>query len=209
MRVHEVTKKRNKWFSVIGVAVAVLGIVKGLLDASSGNMQGAISAVIGLFILLIVFYSTIREISEEGVDEISSVYRIKKHNFWKWEDIEYLTADFRKQPPYVIITVKKNKGRRQVRILENEVERVLYWAAKRNPDIVILHNNDCVYESKYAQIMTISEYRRTHQEEYRPSTFHEFANEMRKIKRERLLCKPELKKTKVKRNKKKIRNWRL
>lgn len=208
MRIFEVTKKRSKLWLVLGGAVAVLGIAKGFNDFAAGNAAGAISAMIGIFILIIIFYSTIREITEEGVDEISSFLVFKKHNFWKWNEINTLFADFRKQPPYVLIGLKKENKRRQVRIDRDHVERIMYWAAQGNPDMTILHNNDCKYESQYAQIMTVSEHRETHESDYRPRTFHEFAKEMRKIKRERLLIRPDIRKVKIKKPKKKLEGWK-
>ena len=139
--IYEVTKKRSKWVLVLGVVVAILGIVKGLMDLRAGNTRGALAGLIGVFILIVVFYETVRAVNEEGVDEMATLGPLKKHGFWKWEDINYMMADFRRQPPYVILNVRKDKNMRRVRIESKEVQRVFRWAAKRNPNMTILHNS--------------------------------------------------------------------
>lgn len=213
MKIYGITKKQNKVMPIFGLVVAALAFVKGFQNLTSG---GWTFIICGLLLLILSLYKMTPVISEEGADDEISIAGIIKHNFWKWEDINYMFANFTKEAPNVLLIIRKGNATRKIKLSPDDIQQIFDWATERNDRMTIQYNGGREFKVKSRTTMSKEEYEAANEAAkdaaMAPSNFHEFAQEAKKVKaqkeRELLLRKPDLKKVKVTRPESKLRKWR-
>ena len=206
---------------IFGLVVAALAFVKGFQNLTSG---GWTFIICGLLLILLSLYKMTPAISEEGADDEMSIAGIVRHNLWKWEEINYMFANFTKEAPYALLIIRKGNAHRKIKLSPDDIQQIFDWATERNDRMTIQYNGGREFKVKNRTTMSKEEYEAANKaakvaaseaedEAFtNPQSFHEFAQEAKKIKaqkeRELLLRKPDLKKVKVKRPENRLRRWR-
>ena len=208
MEIYGIVEKRSKIIPLCCLAMASFAIA----NAIQTFPDNWLFFVFALFLIVMVFYKNTPVITDEGTDEIMSVFALKRHSRWKWEDIDFIFANMTKEAPNAILILRKGKASRRIVIGSEYVQQVFDAAAEKNEKIVIKYNGNHEFRVKNMTTMSEADYKGAQAEADPPKSFHELANELRKIKaeqeREQLLKKPDFRTVKVVRSSKKLKEWK-
>ena len=214
-KIHAKVKNNGKVLTLVIGAIGLMAMYKGATGLANGA-NGLLYLALGILLILVAFYRPMTDIDREGVDDIFSVFGIKKHTVWKWEEISRLVADFDRAKPDVVIAVQKPQGaKKSFNVLPEDVPQIFEWAAAANDRVLIQHNGDVDINIPGRTKMNREEYEAMQQKvNAKPQNFHQFANEARKIKeeKEQIVAQSRrnkmLKKAKPKLNEKKLKGWK-
>ncbi|MDO4176447.1 MAG: hypothetical protein Q4D99_03080 [Bacillota bacterium] len=213
-KIHAKVKNNGKVLTLVIGAIGLMAMYKGATALSDGG-SGLLYLALGILLILVAFYRPMTDIDREGVDDIFSVFGVKKHTVWKWKEISRIVADFDRAKPDVVIAVQKPQGaKKSFNVLPEDVQQIFEWAAMANDRILIQHNGDIDIDIPGRTKMNREEYEAMQSGNAKPQNFHQFANEARKIKEEKEQIVAEarrkkmLKKATFKRNEKKLKSWR-
>lgn len=126
--------KRSKPINII--CIAALGLLLILL-ALDGNSKPSVYVICIILMLIAAFAKNNTIVDENCVDNCISMFGLKLHGRWKWEDINYMSFDYTRVAPDVLVTIRKRriKGSRTARMSSGCIQQILDWAVERNPDI--------------------------------------------------------------------------
>ena len=128
------TKQKSKFIGVFGVIIAIFAFYQGFTHISNGGISYMLC---GALILLLCFYYSKPVITKEGADDIAVYFGIKKHYLWRWEDIDFMFADYSKLAPNVMLLVR-TKGKNRKYTMDREcIPQIIDWAYEANPKMRI------------------------------------------------------------------------
>lgn len=108
---------------------------------------------LAVLILLACFYKKEHIISEEGVDIRGNVLSVPLHNWWKWDEITTIHADYKKASPNVMLHIGKDVVTRSFVMKPADIPAVVELAARKNPEIYIENLSEEERQRRDAEIL--------------------------------------------------------
>lgn len=136
MKYYPIMNEHKSW---VRVGVALVGfyiILHGLLGKAYYELP------IGALIVLCTLYFKRYVISEEGVDNESSLCGIKMHNMWKWDEITSFQTDYNVARPNVQLSIGRDVVTRVYIVSYDDSQAILEIAREKNPDMYIKDMNE-------------------------------------------------------------------
>lgn len=123
--------QRQTWVKVIIIILAVLLLVIEFLKGQY------IYIPIAAMVVLACFFQKEHIVSEEGVDIKYILFGHIMHNYWRWDEITTMHADYRKARPNIMLHIGKDIVTRSFVMDEKSCKGALELATRMNPKIYI------------------------------------------------------------------------
>lgn len=131
MKYRGVVPERKTW---VKAGIAVLAAYMIYREAMSGQW---IYVPVAVLVILACFFKKEHIVSEEGVDIAHSLFGIKMHNLWKWEEITTLHTDRKRARPNVMLHIGKDVVTRTFVMKPSDCQAAVELAARMNSRIYI------------------------------------------------------------------------
>ncbi len=131
MKYNGIVKKRPLWLklTIIIAAFVLLGV-----EILRGEY---IYIPLGFLVVLAAFFQKSQIISKEGVDIRYYLLGMVVHNYWKWDEVTTLHADYHRAKPNVMLHIGKDIVTRSFIFTKNDCDEILLLAKEMNPKIYI------------------------------------------------------------------------
>ena len=124
-------RERSPWVKPGGILISLYMIVSSYLSGAY------IYIILGILMLIAVFFKKEQVISEEGI-ELRYYFLGRRHdNTWSWGEVTSIHSDYDAAPPHVGLHIGKDIVTRTYFLTAEDAEEVKAMAKEMNPKIVI------------------------------------------------------------------------